>query len=99
MQSSVMPISSNTHDLRNSSLLRKIPLIIIEHVLQVAWLLSIDSASNSKACAQDLLCCALKRPGLAFAAHLPNNVDELILGDVAAVLDVLGLLSITKWFL
>merc|ERR1719387_2253661 len=81
------------------SLCRKIPLIIVDHFLQVPGLLAIDRAANCKACSKNLLCCALELICLTLFAHLPDNIEELILSDVSAVLDVLGLLAVTEWLL
>merc|ERR1740130_1063717 len=84
---------------RAYSLCRELPLIVVNHHLEISRLLSVDRASDRKACTKDLLCSALELPGLALGAHLTHHAQELILSDVAAVRDVLGLLAVTKWLL
>jgi hypothetical protein len=59
------------------------------------WGLPVDSAANGLCGAEDLFAAVCESPRKRFAAHGACNVDHLVKGDVAAVLDVLLLLAVT----
>merc|ERR1719198_1347477 len=80
------------------SLCGELPLFVVDHLQELCRLLSIDRASNRKAGTQNLLCSAFELLGLALGTHLPDYIKELILGDVTAVLNILRLLAVAKWF-
>merc|ERR1719235_2581284 len=63
------------------------------------WEKSIHCAADSIACTQHLLDGAFELLGQALAPHLPSNIEDNILGKIAVVLDVLGLLTVTLGFL
>merc|ERR1719362_138923 len=81
-----------------TSLVRSFPFVIINGLLQVPWLLSINGAAHGKAGAQHLFHCSLELFCQALSAHLPCNVEDGLFGEITAVLDVLCFLPVTQWF-
>lgn len=60
------------------------------------WWLVLNSAANGSCSAQDLLHGTAQLLGKGLVAHLACDLDDLVEGDVAAVLDVLLLLPVTS---
>jgi hypothetical protein len=61
------------------------------------WGLAVDSAANTLACAKHFFhdtCQVLRQ---RFRTHRPRNVQHIIEGNVATVLDVLLFFAITGW--
>jgi len=58
--------------------------------------LAIDSAADRLRCAKDLLYAVSERAGQRLGLHRPCNIDDLIEGDVASVLDVLLLFAVAR---
>lgn len=58
--------------------------------------LLLDGAANTLAGTEDLLDGARKSATERLVAHRPRDVDNLVKRDVAAVNDVLGLLTVTR---
>mmetsp|Transcript_99034 Transcript_99034/g.137540 ORF Transcript_99034/g.137540 Transcript_99034/m.137540 type:complete len:205 (+) Transcript_99034:89-703(+) len=82
-----------------SSLSRQLPLLVVDGLLQGDRLLAVHGAADRETGPQNLLCSALELLCQALLAHLAANVQEDILRQVAAVLDVLGLLTVSEWLL
>merc|ERR1719359_2733036 len=81
------------------SVLRDVEITRVNLFLQVERVAAIDGATHGVACSKDLLDGALELLGTALEAHLATNVDDGGLWQIARVLDVLGLLTITQWLL
>ena len=58
--------------------------------------LAVDGASDGLSRAEDLLDGAFQLAGHGALAHDAGDVDDLVEGDVAAVLNVLDLLAVTR---
>merc|ERR1719265_1257904 len=78
------------------SLIRDVEITRVDLALQVNGVAAIDGAAHSIASSKDLFDGALELLGAALEAHLASNVDNGGLGQIAGVLDVLGLLTITQ---
>lgn len=76
-----------------------VDLTVVDLVLDLAWVLTIDRATNGDACSEDLLDGALELGGVGLWSELLGNLDDLIELHLAVVDWVLDLLSVTWWFL
>eukprot|EP00621_Florenciella_sp_RCC1693_P003698 CAMPEP_0182524758 /NCGR_PEP_ID=MMETSP1323-20130603/2010_1 /TAXON_ID=236787 /ORGANISM="Florenciella parvula, Strain RCC1693" /LENGTH=204 /DNA_ID=CAMNT_0024733377 /DNA_START=465 /DNA_END=1081 /DNA_ORIENTATION=- len=74
--------------------LRDDDVSIVDHLESVSRGLAVDGAAERAGGAKDLLDGALKLARHRALAHLARDVDHLIEGDVAIVLDVLDLLAV-----
>merc|ERR1719189_2899763 len=83
----------------NILLARTVDLPIIDLVDNVVRVLTINSAADRLGRAQDLLHHPRELPRHRPGPHHPGSVDDVVERDVAAVLDVLDLLSVTRRFL
>merc|ERR1719453_1658231 len=81
------------------SLIWDIEITGIDLALQVKGVAPINRAANSIASSEDLLDGALEFLCSALETHLASDVDDGGLWQIAGVLDVLGLLTITEWLL
>merc|ERR1719263_948913 len=81
------------------SLIRDVEITRVNLVLQVNWVATIDGAAHSVASSKDLLDGTLELLRTALEAHLASNVNDGGLWQIAGVLDVLRLLTITQWLL
>merc|ERR1740121_3409558 len=81
------------------SSLGALELLVVDRLLDICGLHAVDRATNRPARAKYLLHRARERLGQTLATHLPGDVEESILCDVAAMLDVLGLLAVTHGLL
>merc|ERR1719408_70857 len=70
-------------------------LTFVNGCLNVSWLHSVNCAAHCIASTKDLLDCAFELLGQALVAHLSRNIEDDILGKVAAVSNVLCLLTVT----
>merc|ERR1712038_1412962 len=77
-------------------LARTVDLAIIDLVDDVVRVLAVDGAADRLGRAQDLLHYPGELPGHRPGPHHPGSVDDVVQRDVAAVLDVLDLLSVTR---
>ena len=68
-------------------------LDIIADILGTA---SVHSATNTESCSEDFLDTSPKRLTQTLESHCSGNLNDLVQWDVAAVLDVLLLLAITR---
>ena len=75
--------------------LRDLVLTVGNHSLDGARGLAVYGAADRHAGAEDLLASASKSGGHRAGAHDAGDADEVVLGDVAVVLDVLLLLLVT----
>ena len=66
----------------------------VDVVDDVVWGTSIDGATDALSGSQDLLHGAGQLAGHAAGAHRPGNGQDIVVGNVAAVLDVLDLLAV-----
>merc|ERR1711924_570884 len=77
-------------------LLRNRELALVHRRQDVHRLLPVDLAADRKSRPEDLPHRPLELLCLALEAHLPSNVEERVLRDVAVVGDVLHLLTVTR---
>merc|ERR1740121_3603874 len=89
------PALQSHHNLHRSGL-RALELVIVDGDLQVNGLAAVDAAADGVASAEHLLDSSLELLGQALMPHLPDDVEELLLRQIPAVLDVLGLLAVTQ---
>mmetsp|Transcript_8710 Transcript_8710/g.12824 ORF Transcript_8710/g.12824 Transcript_8710/m.12824 type:complete len:203 (+) Transcript_8710:614-1222(+) len=80
-------------------LLGAVELVVVDGGLQGSGLHALDGAADGVAGAEDLLHGALELLREGLVAHLSDDLEELGLGQVARVLDVLDLLSVTEGLL
>mmetsp|Transcript_31624 Transcript_31624/g.93916 ORF Transcript_31624/g.93916 Transcript_31624/m.93916 type:complete len:216 (-) Transcript_31624:8-655(-) len=78
------------------SLLRALELAVVDGLLQGHRLHALDRAADGVAGPEDLLHGARELLGEALVAHLAGDVEDGRLRQVAAVLDVLGLLAVAE---
>ncbi|CEO96626.1 hypothetical protein PBRA_005235 [Plasmodiophora brassicae] len=78
---------------------RDLDLAVVNGSLDIAGRLSVNSASDREASAQDLLNGALQLLRLRPRTHRTSNVENRLERQVSIVLDVLLLLAITDWLL
>merc|ERR1719189_807273 len=83
----------------NILLARTVDLPIIDLVDNVVRVLTINSAADRLGRAQDLLHHPGEFPRHGPGPHHPGSVDDVVQRDVAAVLDVLDLLSVARGLL
>merc|ERR1719221_315740 len=79
-----------------SSFLWHLELVIINGLLQSLRSLPVDSTTHSTACAKNLFDCSFELLRHALVSHLPHHTEELLLGQVTAVLDVFGLFPVAE---
>merc|ERR1719348_1546421 len=72
---------------------------VVDSIDDVVRVLSVNSAADRLSCAEDLLHDSAELPGHGPGPHDSCSGDDIIHGDVAAVLDVLDLLSVPWGFL
>merc|ERR1740127_171874 len=81
------------------SLIRHVEITRVNLALQIDGVAAVDGAAHGIASSKNLLDGALELLGAALEAHLATNVDDGGLWQIAGVLDVLRLLTITQWLL
>ena len=79
----------------NLLLLGAVNVTAVDAVNDVMGLLSVDGASHGLGRAQDLLHDAAKVLGHGPGSHDSGGIDDVVHGDVAVVLDILHLLTVT----
>merc|ERR1719348_10354 len=72
---------------------------VVDSIDDVVGVLSVNSAADRLSCAEDLLHDSAELPGHGPGPHDSCSSDDIIHGDVAAMLDVLDLLSVPWGFL
>merc|ERR1719189_2231926 len=83
----------------NILLARTVDLPIVDLVDDIVRVLTINSAADRLGRAQDLLHHPGELPRHRPGSHHPGSVDDVVQRDVAAVLDVLDLLPVTRGLL
>merc|ERR1712001_240019 len=80
----------------NILLARTVDLAVIDLVDDVVRVLAVDGAADRLGRAQDLLHHPGELPGHRPGPHHPGSIDDVVQRDVAAVLDILDLLSVAR---
>merc|ERR1719281_97523 len=78
------------------SIVRDVEITRVNLGLQVHGVATINGAAHGIASSKNLLDGALELLGAALEAHLASDVDDGGLWQIAGVLDVLGLLTVTQ---
>ena len=79
----------------NTLLRGDLEVTIVDGLLQVLRVLTLDGAAQRHAGTEHLLDGSLELLGLGLLTHLASDGEQLVLGQVTAVADVLGLLAVT----
>ena len=77
-------------------LLRNSELALIHRRQEIHWLLPVNLAADGEGRPENFPHGPFELLGLALEAHLPCNIEERVLRDVAVVGDVLHLLAVTR---